>query len=44
MTARGHKFVRYADDFVILCGSLRAGERTLRSIRRYLADKIKRTD
>lgn len=38
---RGHKFVRYADDFVILCGSLRAGERILRSIRRYLADELK---
>lgn len=38
---RGHKFVRYADDFVILCRSRRAGERILRSIRRYLADKLK---
>ena len=38
---RGHKFVRYADDFVILCGSPRAGQRILRSIRRYLADKLK---
>ena len=38
---RGHKFVRYADDFVILCGSLRAGQRILQSIRRYLADKLK---
>jgi RNA-directed DNA polymerase len=38
---RGHKFVRYADDFVILCGSPRAGQRILRSVRRYLADKLK---
>jgi len=38
---RGHKFVRYADDFVILCGSLRAGERILRSIRSYLATELK---
>ncbi len=38
---RGHKFVRYADDFVILCRSRRAGERILRSVRRYLADVLK---
>ena len=38
---RGHKFVRYADDFVILCGSPRAGERILRSVREFLADKLK---
>jgi len=38
---RGHKFVRYADDFVILCRSPRAGERILRSIRSYLSDKLK---
>jgi RNA-directed DNA polymerase len=38
---RGHKFVRYADDFVILCGSLRAGQRILRSVRRFLAEKLK---
>jgi len=38
---RGHKFVRYADDFVILCRSPRAGERILRSVRRYLADELK---
>jgi RNA-directed DNA polymerase len=38
---RGHKFVRYADDFVILCGSLRAGQRILRSVRKFLADKLK---
>jgi len=40
---RGHKFVRYADDFVILCRSLRAGGRILRSVRKYLADKLKLT-
>ncbi len=40
---RGHKFVRYADDFVILCWSLRAGERILRSVTRYLSDKLKLT-
>jgi RNA-directed DNA polymerase len=40
---RGHKFVRYADDFVILCSSQRAGERILRSIRQFLSDKLKLT-
>jgi RNA-directed DNA polymerase len=40
---RGHKFVRYADDFVILCRSPRAGERILRSVRKYLADELKLT-
>lgn len=38
---RGHRFVRYADDFVILCRSLRAGQRILRSIRRFLSEKLK---
>ena len=38
---REHKFVRYADDFVILCSSQRAGERILRSVRNYLAEKLK---
>lgn len=38
---RGHKFVRYADDFVILCKSLRAGKRILQSITKYLSNKLK---
>jgi RNA-directed DNA polymerase len=38
---REHRFVRYADDFVILCGSPRAGQRILRSVRRFLAEKLK---
>ena len=38
---REHKFVRYADDFVILCRSPRAGRRILRSVRRFLADELK---
>ena len=41
LEGRDHKFVRYADDFVILCGSPRAGQRILRSVRCYLADKLK---
>ncbi len=33
---RGHKFVRYADGFIILAKSQRAGERVKRSIQRFL--------
>jgi len=38
---RGHPFVRYADDFVILCKSPRAGERILASIKNYLKKNLK---
>jgi len=38
---REHKFVRYADDFIILCRSRRAGDRILKSARTFLADKLK---
>ena len=38
---RGHRFVRYADDFVILVKSQRAGERVMLSIRRFLERKLK---
>lgn len=38
---RGHKFARYADDFIILVKSKRAGIRILTSITRYLATKLK---
>jgi RNA-directed DNA polymerase len=38
---RGHKFVRYADDFVILVKSRRAGERVMASVRRYLTKHLK---
>ena len=38
---RGHQFVRYADDFVILCKSLRAGQRILTSIKSYLKKTLK---
>jgi RNA-directed DNA polymerase len=40
---RGHKFVRYADDFVILVKSRRAGERVMQSVRKYLTSKLKLT-
>lgn len=38
---RGHKFARYADDFIILVKSQRAGERVLRSVTQYLQDRLK---
>lgn len=38
---RGHRFVRYADDFVILVKSQRAGERVMQSVRRFLERKLK---
>ena len=38
---RGHKFVRYADDFIILVKSQRAGERVMRSVRRFLERRLK---
>jgi len=38
---RGHLFARYADDFIILVKSQRAGERVLRSVTRYLQDRLK---
>jgi RNA-directed DNA polymerase len=38
---RQHTFARYADDFTILVKSQRAGERVLKSISRYLQDRLK---
>ncbi|MGB0360064.1 MAG: group II intron reverse transcriptase/maturase [Endozoicomonas sp.] len=38
---RGHSFARYADDFIILVRSQRAGERVLKSISRYLSIRLK---
>jgi RNA-directed DNA polymerase len=38
---RGHRFVRYADDVVILVRTRKAGERVLASITRYITDKLK---
>ncbi|MDX9708493.1 MAG: group II intron reverse transcriptase/maturase [Trichloromonas sp.] len=40
---RGHKFVRYADDFVILVKSERAGEQVMASVRNFLTHKLKLT-
>lgn len=38
---RGHSFARYADDFVILVKSRRAGERVMASVTRFLERKLK---
>jgi RNA-directed DNA polymerase len=38
---RGHRFVRYADDFVILVKSRRAGNRVMKSITRFLDRHLK---
>ena len=37
---RGHKYVRYADDCMILCKSRRSAERTLTSIIRFIEEKL----
>ncbi|MEM9686582.1 MAG: group II intron reverse transcriptase/maturase [Bacteroidota bacterium] len=37
---RGHLFVRYADDLLILCKSKRSAERTLEHILPYITDKL----
>jgi group II intron reverse transcriptase/maturase len=37
---RGHRFVRYADDLVILCKSTRSAERTLANIVPYIEKKL----
>ncbi len=38
---RGHRFVRYADDFSIFVSSQKAGERVKESISKYLTEKLK---
>jgi RNA-directed DNA polymerase len=41
LESRGHAFCRYADDCNIYVGSRAAGERVLRSITRFLEEKLK---
>lgn len=38
---RGHRFVRYADDFIVLVKSEKAGHRVLESVRKFLSRKLK---
>lgn len=40
LTRRGHKFVRYADDMLILCRSSRSAERTLNSTTTFIESKL----
>lgn len=40
LTARGHAFVRYADDCMILKASRKAAERALASISKFIEDKL----
>jgi group II intron reverse transcriptase/maturase len=37
---RGHRFVRYADDMVLLCKSIRSAERTLSGITGFIERKL----
>lgn len=38
---RGHLFARWADDFIILVNSKRAGDRVLKSVTRFIEHKLK---
>jgi RNA-directed DNA polymerase len=40
LESRGHKFVRYADDMVILCRSRRSAQRILGSITSFIENKL----
>ena len=40
---RGHRFVRYADDTIILVRSISAGNRVMASVTRFLVSKLKLT-
>jgi RNA-directed DNA polymerase len=40
LECRGHKFVRYADDLIILCKSKRSAERVMSSIIPFIEDKL----
>ena len=41
LETRAHRFVRYADDFVVLVKSQEAGERVLESLQRYIGDSLR---
>ena len=41
LEARGHKFVRYADDFMIYCKSWKSAERVNKSITEFITLKLK---
>jgi RNA-directed DNA polymerase len=41
LECRGHRFVPYADDFLILVKSQRAGERVMASVKRFIERKLR---
>ena len=41
LNTRGHRFVRYADDFVVFVKSQQAGERVMHSLQRYIDDSLR---
>lgn len=41
LESRGHRFVRYADDFVVFVKSQQAGERVMKSLQRYIGDSLR---
>ena len=41
LTARGHQFVRYADDIMVYVQSERAGERVMASTRKFIGKRLK---
>ena len=40
LESRNHKFIRYADDMVILCGSKKAAERILANVTKFVEGKL----
>lgn len=40
LAKRGHKFVRYADDFLIFCKSKRSSERVMRSVTKFIEGRL----
>jgi group II intron reverse transcriptase/maturase len=41
LNTRGHRFVRYADDFVVFVKSQQAGERVMHSLQRYIGKSLR---
>jgi RNA-directed DNA polymerase len=41
LNRRGHRFARYADDVVILVRSLRAGQRVMQSVTKYVEQRLR---
>ncbi|MCP5013352.1 MAG: group II intron reverse transcriptase/maturase [Aestuariibacter sp.] len=41
LSTRGHRFVRYADDFVVFVKSQPAGERVMQSLQRYIDGSLR---